>query len=62
VDVDYSLFNLPNVLCTPHIAGFSAYWKSRLGETIVDDLERWIKGEPLKGQVTIDKYKRLTLS
>jgi phosphoglycerate dehydrogenase-like enzyme len=60
VDKDNILLNLPNVLCTPHIAGFSGYWKSRLGESVVDDLEKWIKGEPLTGQVTIEKYRRLT--
>lgn len=54
------LLQLPNVLCTPHIAGFSGHWKSRLAETVIDDLSRWLKGEPLLGEVTAEQYKRLT--
>lgn len=60
LDSSSVLLHLPNVLCTPHIAGFSGYWKSRLGETVIDDLARWIGGEPLQGEITLDKFKRLT--
>lgn len=56
------LLNLPNVLCTPHIAGFSHYWKSRLGQTVIDDMSRWINGEKLEGAITKEKFQRLTLS
>lgn len=54
------LMNLPNVLCTPHIAGFSHYWKSRLARTVIDDMKRWVNGEALKGEITRERFLRLT--
>lgn len=54
------LLSLSNVLCTPHIGGFSQYWKTRLGQSVVDELDRWLKGEPLRGQITAEKFERLT--
>lgn len=58
---DHALFKLPNVICYPHIGGFSAHYKSMIGELIVNDLERWINNEPLQGLITRDKYSRLSV-
>lgn len=60
LDKESDLLKLPNVLCVPHIGGFGSYWKTRLGLTIVNDLERFIKGEPLEGEITKEKFSRLT--
>lgn len=57
---EHEFLQLQNALCLPHIGAYSNYWKSRLGLMVVEDLERWIKGEPLQGEITADKYKRLT--
>jgi len=55
---DHPLLHLPNVLSTPHICGFSGYWKTRLGLTVVNDLERFINDRPLKGKITKDIFLR----
>jgi phosphoglycerate dehydrogenase-like enzyme len=57
---EHILLHLTNVLCTPHIGGLSRYWKSQLGRTVVDDLERFIKGEPVSAPIDEAKYKRMT--
>jgi len=45
------LYDLPNVLLTPHIAGALGTECRRLGSMAVDEFERYRKGEPLLGQV-----------
>lgn len=60
LDRKSALLKLPNVLCTPHIGGFSGYWRTRLGETVIDDLVRFVNGQPLRGQITVEKFDRLT--
>ncbi|MFF8731540.1 hydroxyacid dehydrogenase [Streptomyces sp. NPDC015171] len=48
----HPLLALPNVLITPHIAGAQGREVRRLGEYAVTELERWLTGKPLRGQVT----------
>lgn len=57
---DHEFLRLPNVLCLPHIGGFSRHWKTRLGESVVRDLVRFLRGEPLHGEITREKFARLT--
>ncbi|SFM50691.1 Phosphoglycerate dehydrogenase [Paenibacillus sp. 1_12] len=57
---DHELLRLSNVICTPHIAGFNRHWRSQQVEMVVQDLLRLLKGEPLHGEITLDKYRRLT--
>jgi phosphoglycerate dehydrogenase-like enzyme len=45
------LFALPNVILTPHIAGPINGECRRLGAMAVDEFERYLKGEPLFGEV-----------
>jgi len=47
----HRLLALRNVLITPHIAGAQGTEVQRLGRHAVDDVERWIRGEPLLGAV-----------
>ncbi|GAA3455607.1 hydroxyacid dehydrogenase [Dactylosporangium matsuzakiense] len=47
----HPLFSLPNVLITPHVAGVQGSELRRLGDFAVDELERFLLGEPLLGQV-----------
>lgn len=42
------LWDLPNVVYTPHIAGSVDRECARMGHTMADELERLVKGEPLK--------------
>lgn len=57
---EHPLLKLPNVLCMPHIGSFSSYWKKRLALTVIEDMERYIKGEPLKEEISAEKYRRMT--
>lgn len=58
--IDNELLSLPNVICTPHIGGFCQHWKTRLGECIVDELERWLQGKPLHHEITRQKFSTMT--
>ena len=49
---DCQLLALPNVVVTPHIAGSMGTEINRLGRYIVDELHRYIAGQPLKWQIT----------
>jgi phosphoglycerate dehydrogenase-like enzyme len=45
------LWALENVLITPHTSGNSDQLWKREGELLVDNLERWFSGRPLRNQV-----------
>ena len=51
---DSPLWELPNVKLTGHIAGSLGTERTRLGRLVVDELERWLAGEPLQHAVTED--------
>jgi phosphoglycerate dehydrogenase-like enzyme len=46
------LYELPNVVLTPHIAGALGVEVRRLGDSALDELERYARGEPLAHPVT----------
>lgn len=50
---DSPLFTLPNVVLTPHVAGATDRECLRLGEFMVEELDRWLAGTPLSGEVTL---------
>jgi phosphoglycerate dehydrogenase-like enzyme len=49
---DSPLRSLPNVILSPHAAGGTLESRASLGETVVDDVARFFRGEPLRHQVT----------
>ena len=49
---DSPLFTLPNVFLTPHIAGSMENECRRMGRYMIDELDRFLAGQPLKWQVT----------
>lgn len=49
---DSKLYNLANVLLTPHVAGSVGGECRRLGQYMVEELQRYVRGEPLKWRVT----------
>ena len=55
----HPLHLLPNVLLTPHIAGCQGTEVRRLGAYAVDEVERWVRGEPLLGAVLADDLARI---
>ncbi|WP_412538794.1 hydroxyacid dehydrogenase [Longispora sp. K20-0274] len=48
---DHRLFALPNVLVTPHIAGVQGSEVLRFGRYATSEVERFLAGEPLLGEV-----------
>lgn len=57
--VDHPLHSLRNVLLTPHLAGCQGTEVRRLGAYAVDEVERWVRGEPLRGRVHADDLTRI---
>lgn len=52
---DSPLYTLPNVLLTPHIAGAMNAECRRMGRYMVDELRRYLAGQPLQWQITRDR-------
>lgn len=46
------LYTLPNLIVTPHVAGTMNNECRRMGRLMVDELDRWLKGEPLRHRVS----------
>ena len=49
------LYDLPNVVLTPHIAGSLVSECRRMGRLVVDELRRYAAGEPLEYEITREK-------
>ena len=45
---DSELFEMPNVILTPHIAGISSRYGDRLTRLFCENLRRYLKGKPLR--------------
>jgi phosphoglycerate dehydrogenase-like enzyme len=56
---DSELFELPNIVLTPHLAGSYGPECARMGALAVDELERWCKGEPLQHELTREQAVNL---
>lgn len=52
---DSPLFDIPNLVMTPHISGNFPDYIKRMHELFLDNLERYLKGEPLK--FVVDKQR-----
>ncbi|WP_235994107.1 hydroxyacid dehydrogenase [Nonomuraea montanisoli] len=51
------LYDLPNVMITPHIAGSLGSETRRMSESALDELERYLHGRPPRAAVTADEFK-----
>ena len=49
------LWELPNVLITPHMSGDLVGWRDALGAVFADNLRRWLAGAPLRN--VVDKQR-----
>jgi phosphoglycerate dehydrogenase-like enzyme len=56
---DSPFFQLDNVLLTPHMAGKARSTPGKLGHALVDELERYQRGEPLRQEILAEKYDQL---
>ena len=52
---DSRLYDLPNVVLTPYIAGSLGNECRRMGRLAVDELRRYVAGEPLKHEITRER-------
>ncbi len=52
---DSPLWELPNVMLTPHLAGSQGPECSRMGNLIADEVERFANGKPLQHEVTRER-------
>ena len=52
-------YTLPNVFLTPHIAGSQANEVQRMSELVVDELERFLKGERCLYEIDAEKLKTM---
>ena len=48
---DSPLWNMPNVIITPHSSGASALSGRRAEKIFIDNLGRWVNGSPLRNEV-----------
>ena len=53
------LFTLPNIVLTPHIAGSVGLECRRMGRMMVDEVERYLAGRPLQGEVLREQLEML---
>jgi phosphoglycerate dehydrogenase-like enzyme len=52
---DNPLWKLPNVLLSPHIAGFSPHYDDRAVEFFSENLLRYLSGLPLYNQISLER-------
>lgn len=53
------LWDMPNVTLTPHIAGSFGREVSGMTETVLEDIERFTRGEPLQNEVAVADWERV---
>lgn len=56
---DSPLYQLPNVFLTPHVAGSLGAETRRMAELAVSEIERFVRGEPLRHAVGVDDLARV---
>lgn len=49
------LWELPNVITTPHVAGESVGYNSRMAALFCENLRRYVSGQPLENVVDMNK-------
>ncbi len=59
LDPSSELYKLDNAFLTPHIAGSQANEVKRMSDLIVDELERYLHGEPCLYEITPEKFKNM---
>lgn len=54
---DFPLYEMENIILTPHIAGSLGSEVGRMGEYMLQELKQYLAAEPLKYQITKEKYQ-----
>jgi len=58
--VTHPLRKLPGAIVTPHIAGSGRQVRQEIATTVMDDLENFFRGKPVKNRVTTAMLERMT--
>jgi phosphoglycerate dehydrogenase-like enzyme len=58
--LDHELRKLPNVILTPHIAAGGIEMRREIGAVAVEEVIRFVKGEPLLNRVTTEMLATMT--
>ena len=56
----HPLRSLPGAIVTPHIGGGSLQARHEMADDLIDDLERFFGGKPVKNRVTTSMLARMT--
>ena len=56
---DSPLRGMENVFLTPHMAGQADDTRLRQGAAMVDELERFLRDEPLRYPITLETYDQM---
>jgi len=51
------LYTLPNVMLTPHIAGCLGHECRRMGKLMVEELDRFLAGKPLRYEIDEERFQ-----
>lgn len=57
---DYPLRTAPGVMLSPHIAGPTLETYPACGDHALENLRRYLAGEPLSGEITLEAFDRMT--
>ena len=52
---DSPLWELPNVILTPHIAGFTHHYDQRAVSLFIENLNRYLEEQPLLNQIVLER-------
>lgn len=52
---NHPLWDAPNLIITPHVAGFSPAYNQRANQMFIDNLNRYLAGEPLLNRVDFSR-------
>jgi phosphoglycerate dehydrogenase-like enzyme len=58
--VDDALRTMPGAIVTPHIAGSGSHVRKGIADVVMDDLERFFRGERVRNRVTTAMLARMT--
>ena len=58
-ETECPLFELANAVLTPHLAGSMGNETKRMAKYIIDEMDRWLAGEPLQWEITREAAKTM---
>jgi len=53
------LYTMPNIMLTPHIAGCLGHECRRMGKLMVEELDRYLDGKPLRYEIDEERFQTM---